>query len=152
MPEEEPIPVPHEHKTYEKEPLYTVVYAQAKDGTAISYQRIYKTGWLRIQEILQVIRQFYSYKGEGYEGKRKLCLTELSKKAGMDITTARVLLIQMASCKKIIKRKGKNWVTESDKPLVILQQKAKHVEKRFWGKRCPLYVLPFEGRYYKRKE
>lgn len=148
----EEVLTPHEHKTYEREPLYTVIYAETKEGRPISYQRIYNKSYAQIKRIQDAITSFYGWRGEGRDGKRKLNLSRLSELTGINASTLRPLLIQMASAKKIIRKKGNKWIPEYSKPLCILQQKAKHIEQSLWGKRCPLYVLPFDEKYYQRKE
>ena len=150
---EKEVKAPHEHKTYEREPLHLIVFAQTKDGTPISYARIYKRSWKQIQTIREAIKEFYGYGGSGYDGKQKLHLTRLCSITGLNENTVRELLVKMAACKKIMMKNSKGrWVLVTDKPMVILQQKAKHVQKEFWGRKCPVYILPFEEKYWRPKE
>lgn len=140
---EEEIARPHEHKTFERELLHTVVYQLSKDGRPISYQRLYKNTWAYVEIIMRCIDDFYSEHDD-----KKLCVLGLSELSGISRDTVRRLIIIMAAAKKVIIKKGDRWKVLHDKPLLVLQQKPKHVDKKLWGKRTPIYVLPFDPKYF----
>lgn len=147
--EEQEAKRPQEFKTYQREELYTVVYIKSKDNTPISYQRIYRRTWEQFKLVEDAVNEFYNYMNRD---KQKLHLAQLSALTGIAPAVLREVVLKMACCKMIIARKGNNKrIVVRDRPYLILQQKEKHIQKEFWGRRCPLYVLPFDEKYWKKK-
>lgn len=139
---------PHEHKTFSKDRLYTVVYQTTKEGKPISYSRLYKINFEHLKNIKALVDKYYGYGGIGYDGDNKLYFGQIMKLLHIDQSTLKQLLLMMASCKKLIYKDGDRWKTLYDKPLILLQQKAKHIDKKYYGRKTPIYVLPFERQYW----
>lgn len=144
---------PVEHKTYEKKKLFTIVYQVNNNDEPISYHRVYDKTMQQIRLIEKEVKDYYGYNGEGFYGKHKLNMSTLAENTGIAVNVLRELLIRMASLKRIIYRdsNGRNYIFKKE-PYLLLQQKSKAVDKKGWGLKTPLYILPFEKAYIKGKE
>lgn len=141
---------PHIHKTNERFPLLTFVYQLLADGTPISYGRIYKRSWEHIQLIMKKVNAFYSYSGDGAGGQYRMHFRRLADETGIRHHTLMLLLLKMATCKQVISYDGQKYKSKilRKKPFILLQQRRKAIERSRWGKKTPLYILPFEKFYF----
>jgi len=142
-------PIEYKTEEYKRQPLYTLVYATTKKGRPISYQRIYSIGYEQIKLIAGVVQEYYGYGGPGNNGEMKLTIKQLRERININKVQLTNLLIKMAAVRKVIARQpnGKLEV-EKEGPYILLQQKAKHIDKKYFGIKTPVYILPFEETYY----
>lgn len=144
---EEPLK-PAEVKTYTPSKLRQFVYWFNKKGRPISYQRIYNRSWEQVKKINRAVELYYQKtEYEPYEDPtEKMNLQTLVEETGICQGVVLSLLIKMANVKQVLVRIDNRWKIERSKPYIIIQQKAKHVQREYWGKKTPLYIYPFDER------
>lgn len=137
------VPTPVENKTYKPDPLYVAVYLFSNTGEPVSHHRVYRSTYKRMVLIHHAVNDFYyKHQLEG-QNTKKLTMTKLSTICGMPLSSVHSTCKQMCSLQSLMKHEGDKWVVMHSHPLLIIQQKAKYSDRRFWGRKTPQYIFPY---------
>ncbi|MCB9361892.1 hypothetical protein H6504_00510 [Candidatus Woesearchaeota archaeon] len=132
---------------YGKDPLRTIVYRSDTQGKPISHQRLYKKTYFLMKKIKQHVEQFYFRHMTAKGPIRKLSAKQLAKDLGSNEATIRNTILKMSAMRYIMILEDGKWKYEHKSPLLIMQQKPKYTDRRYWGRKTPVYVYPYQTRF-----
>ncbi len=130
--------------TLKKNKLFVLVYQMTKSGQPLSYTRVYTKAWEQMNLIMDTVESFYQRNSD-----EKLHLKRISEFCDLSANRVSQLVLRMAATKKVIYQEGGEWKIEREKPMIVLQQRPKHILRQYWGLKTPVYALPFNEKYFK---